>query len=63
MFQATGGKIVFKRLGDLGFDFSYSSLPKVYSNQVDLFLNGTIFNASYGEKYPCEGFGDLLIDA
>lgn len=62
IFYNTHGLIVLEALGELGFDFSYTSPPKVSDNQIDFYLNATIFNASFGEISPNEGFGDLLID-
>jgi LBP / BPI / CETP family, C-terminal domain len=56
------GKVVLESLGNLGFDFSYTSPPVISDTQIDIYLNATVFNASFGEISPNEGFGDLLID-
>lgn len=56
------GKIVLEALGNLAFDFSYTSPPVISDTQIDIYLNATVFNASFGEISPNEGFGDLLID-
>jgi len=62
LFYNTHGLLVIERLGNLGFDFIYTAPAHISDTQVDFYLNGTIFNNSFGVVSPGEGFGDLYID-
>ncbi len=59
LFYDSQGLMMF---GDLGFDFAYTAAPKVWDTQIDMYLNATFFNSSFGVISPNEGFGDLYID-
>jgi len=54
--------LVFKRYGNLGLDIAYDAPPKVSNTQIDLYLNGTVFNASYGEVVPHDTLPDLNVN-
>jgi hypothetical protein len=43
-------------------DTSLTRTPVVLNNQLDLYLNGTIFNSAYGEVGPDVGFAEATID-
>lgn len=63
MIYNSHGFLVLEKVGGLGIDFAYTAMPKVSDTQIDIYLNGTIFNNSFGLISPMEGYGDLLIDA
>ena len=46
----------------LGFDHSFTVHPKVSSEQLDLYLNGTIFDYNKGEFVPQKGNADLYLN-
>jgi len=62
LFYNMDGRIVIERLGNLGFDFVYTAPATISDTQVVFYVNGTIFNNSFGVVSPGEGFGDLFID-
>ena len=63
MMEKTGGAISIPELGNLGFDFSYTATPVVLDGQIDFYVNGTVFNGSYGEvPPPGEKPADIKID-
>lgn len=46
---------------NMGFDFSYSSVPSVSPEHLQLFFNGTIFEYP-NEVVPKEGFANMHVD-
>lgn len=61
-FQQSGGQIVIPELGSMAFDYAFTAHPNVSDSQIDVYVNGTVFNATFGEISPNEGFGDLTVD-
>jgi hypothetical protein len=61
MMMASGG-VLDLGMYDIAVDLSYATAPAISAEHMQLYLNGTVFNATSGELEPHDNVPDMKVD-